>query len=1152
MANLSGLLDKFDRNVMDLMSHYNFEKKKIFPAKDRTLCWRNFELLGCYITRTIPWGQLPIEYRDQLNITYRKDCGIDGMSDTISMQAKFRGKNSRVSWDEVAKFIALSLTCGKSFDKLILCSNADRISNVQDHAYEKLVISGDHMQSVLDELKRKHLELRSDVEDNESIEEEDNIKCDEVEKDNESVEKEDNIECDEVVEKDDIIECDEPIEKNTEEQQCDKSIEKDVSMKNDRSTLHNMSMEIENRIEGACSETKPSYELRPYQVEALSAVKTSGVTKISLPCGTGKTYLIHALCKDPNQRVAIFVPTRVLLEQTYMFMKQYDIEVERVGTTYNDSFDDKSRIFVCVFDSAYRLKDISFDTKIVDEAHLALDVLKIDEDIVDDDLSSDNVLDDADSSSDDVSEANDALRSNDASASVARPSSDDTTQHKTRGEIIRDIKATRTILLSATISNADHIYELRDAINDNVLTDYDVTIPIYSSIPDLQQQVDFISHNKQFIRILAYCNSLKTAKELQETCIARKIPAGYFDGNTDMYTRMRIIDKLSKGEIRILCTVRTIGVGTNIPSADTCWFVEERRSVIDVIQCVGRVLRKSDDKIISHIILPFVVTTEDNIDEAYIRNMSRFMKIMSDYDYNIKRRRDNKRLHSRFIINRSEKELLEETSILLDTAIFNRMGIMIAGQWMIRYEELKAFVEKYGRLPKQGKDKLGSWCNKQRQVKRGQSKGLMTEERIKLLESIPGWYWEKPDEWLASFEELKTFAEEHNRVPKNKENNLDRWCKRQRSLKKEQRRDLMTEERIKLLESIPGWYWEKPDEWMPKFEELKAFVEKYGRLPKQEENSLGMWCGTQRQAKKGQGTNIMTEERIKLLESIPGWYWEKPDKWMPKFEELKAFVEKYGRLPKQEENSLGMWCSTQRRAKKGQGGLMTEERIKLLESIPQWHWEKVDEWTPKFEELKGFVEKHKRLPMKKENTLGRWCQTQRQVKRGQSKGLMTEERIKLLESIPGWHWEKPDEWTTKFNELKMFVKEYHKLPTGKGNSLAYWCQDQRKAKKGQREGCLITEERIKLLEAMPYWFWDSPDSQEHFINILKDYVDKYNRLPDCTSNTNTPVAHNNYDIKPYIRRGYCKRTLDEKIQKEFDDIIYKYEPNSPGWKPKSW
>jgi len=893
MANLSTLLDKFDRNVMDLMSHYNFEKKKIFPAKDRTLCWRNFELLACYITRTIPWGQLPIEYRDQLNITYRKDCGIDGMSDVVSMQAKFRGKNSRVSWDEVAKFIALSLTCGKSFDKLILCSNADRISNVQDHAYEKLVISGDHMQSVLDELKQKHIELRSDVEDNESIEEEDDIECDEVKKDNISLEKENDIECDEVVEKDDIIDYDE-------------SIEKDVSMKNDRSTLHNMSMEIENRIEGICSETKPSYELRPYQVEALSAVKTSGITKISLPCGTGKTYLIHALCKDPNQRVVIFVPTRVLLEQTYMFMKQYDIEVERVGTTYNDSFDSKSRIFVCVFDSAYRLKDISFDTKIVDEAHLALDVLKIDEDVIDDELSPDNILDDADSSSDDVSKASDALISNDAAASAIESSSDDastvddilasnnTTQHKTRGEIIRDIKSTRTILLSATISNADHIYELRDAINDNVLTDYDVTIPIYSSIPNLQQQVDFISHNKQFVRILAYCNSLRTAKELQEMCIARKIPAGYFDGNTDMYTRMRIIDKLSKGEIRILCTVRTIGVGTNIPSADTCWFVEERRSVIDVIQCVGRVLRKSDDKIISHIILPFVVTTEDNIDEAYIRSMSRFMKMMSDYDYNIKRRRDDKELHSRFVINSCvEEKSSSDIGILLDTAVFNRMGVMIAGQWMIRFEELKAFVEKYSRLPS-------------------------------------------------------------------------------------------------------------------------------GKLPGGKRTSLANWCQDQRKAKKGQNRNLMTEKRIRLLESIECWYWEKSDEWTSKFNELKAFVKEHDRLPRQKENSLANWCHHQRVSKKGQGTY------------------------------------------------------------------------------------------------------------------------------------IINEKRIRLLESVNYWYWDIPNSQEHFINILKDYVNKYNRLPECTGKYATPIAHNNYNIKPFIQTGYCKRSLDESIQKEFDEIIYKYEPNSPNWKPKAW
>jgi len=869
------LLNKLDRNVMDLMSQYDFEIRKIFPASDKILCWKNFELLACYITRTIPWGQLPIEYRNSLNITYMKDCGIDGMTDKITMQAKFRGKNSRVSWEEVAKFLAMSYSCGKQLDKMILCCNVERISKVQEHVYEKLVVDRNNMQSVLDELKQKH-----DVG---------------------------------VVAK----------------RNYDDGVNEIVEIEEQTDEVDNVTT-FDNSIDNPIN-TPRMYELRDYQLKALSMIKDTGTTKISLPCGTGKTYLIHTLCKDMNQRIVIFVPTRVLLEQTHLFMQHYGIEVERVGTTYNNSFDIDSKIFVCVFDSAYRLKDISFDTKIIDEAHLTISLLTDDD--LSDDTSDDDTLDD------------DTLN-DDSSTNDTTPS---------RSDIIKDIPSTRTILLSATLPNADFTYELRDAINDNTLTDYDVTIPIYSSTPTIEQQVDFISHNKQFVRILAYCNSLKTAKELQEVFIKRKIPAGYFDGNTDMYTRMRIINELSIGKIRVLCTVRTIGVGTNIPNADTCWFVEERRSVIDVIQCVGRVLRKSDDKIISHIILPSVITKDDTVDESYIQSMSRFMKMMADYDYDIKHRRNTKTLHSRFILNSSDKENTDvESSTLLDTAVFNRMGVMIAGQWMIRFEELKQYVEEHGRIP-----------------------------------------------------------------PKS-----------------------------------------------------------YG--------SLSRWCDTQRQAKKGQGSWIITEERIKLLESIQGWYWEKSDEWTPMFEELKKYVEEHGRIPPRSYGNLSKWCDNQKQAKKGQGRL-----------------------------------------------------------------IINEERIKLLETIQGWYWEKSDEWYSIFEELKQYVEEHNCIPPQSAGSLGIWSQKQRQAKKGQ-DGRIITEERIKLLESIQGWYWGVPTSQEHFISILKDYINKYNKLPDCIGHPNTPTTHNNYDIKPFMRMGYMKRSLDENIQKEFDDIIFKYEPNSYNWKPAKW
>jgi len=207
------------------------------------------------------------------------------------------------------------------------------------------------------------------------------------------------------------------------------------------------------------------------------------------------------------------------------------------------------------------------------------------------------------------------------------------------------------------------------------------------------------------------------------------------------------------------------------------------------------------------------------------------------------------------------------------------------------------------------------------------------------------------------------------------------------------------------------------------------------------------------------------------------------------------------------------------------------------------------QWMIRFEELKQYVEEYGRIPSQSTGSLGGWCNDQRQAKKGRA--YINKERIKLLESISGWYWEKPDEWTPMFEELKKYVEEHNCIPPQSAGSLGIWSQKQRQAKKGQNRR-IITEERIKLLESIPGWFWDVPDSQEHFISILNDYINKYNKLPDCTGSPNAPTAHNNYNIKPFMRMGYVKKSLDKEVQKEFDEIIYKYEPNSYNWKPARW
>ena len=89
---------------------------------------------------------------------------------------------------------------------------------------------------------------------------------------------------------------------------------------------------------------------------------------------------------------------------------------------------------------------------------------------------------------------------------------------------------------------------------------------------------------------------------------------------------------------------------------------------------------------------------------------------------------------------------------------------------------------------------------------------------------------------------------------------------------------------------------------------------------------------------------------------------------------------------------------------------MTEARIALLEGLTNargekvWFWDGEEQWMATFNDLVAYIIKYERIPPPSVPVLGTWCDTQRQAKKGQGNGTMTEARIKLLEALPGWKW----------------------------------------------------------------------------------------------------------------------------------------------------
>ena len=100
----------------------------------------------------------------------------------------------------------------------------------------------------------------------------------------------------------------------------------------------------------------------------------------------------------------------------------------------------------------------------------------------------------------------------------------------------------------------------------------------------------------------------------------------HVDGNMDMGERSALLGWLKGNsgtnathgvsECRILSNARCLSEGVDVPSLDAVMFLSPRKSQVDVVQSVGRVMRLAADKKFGYIILPIGVSPKDKPEEV--------------------------------------------------------------------------------------------------------------------------------------------------------------------------------------------------------------------------------------------------------------------------------------------------------------------------------------------------------------------------------------------------------------------------------------------------------------------------------------------------------------------------------------------------------
>ena len=119
-----------------------------------------------------------------------------------------------------------------------------------------------------------------------------------------------------------------------------------------------------------------------------------------------------------------------------------------------------------------------------------------------------------------------------------------------------------------------------------------------------------------------YINSLPVSKRKQMVSVC----ADHIDGTMNAPRREALMGWLKSGGEKdpncchVLSNVRCLSEGVDVPSLDAVMFLSARNSQVDVVQSVGRVMRKSKGKKYGYIIIPVIIPSNADASEALDSN----------------------------------------------------------------------------------------------------------------------------------------------------------------------------------------------------------------------------------------------------------------------------------------------------------------------------------------------------------------------------------------------------------------------------------------------------------------------------------------------------------------------------------------------------
>ncbi len=158
-------------------------------------------------------------------------------------------------------------------------------------------------------------------------------------------------------------------------------------------------------------------------------------------------------------------------------------------------------------------------------------------------------------------------------------------------------------------------------------------------------------------RAISFCKSIQTSKNIKDSfetimeCYDEelkkksfknlKISIDHIDGTMNCKDRLEKLENLNQFQpntCKVLSNARCLSEGVDVPALDSIVFFDGKSAMVDIIQAVGRVMRKAKCKKRGYIILPIALEESEikNLDEAVnntnFKNIWKVIKALRSHD----------------------------------------------------------------------------------------------------------------------------------------------------------------------------------------------------------------------------------------------------------------------------------------------------------------------------------------------------------------------------------------------------------------------------------------------------------------------------------------------------------------------------------------